>query len=224
MKRLLITFVMLLGLSAGAIGGCEIMTPAAVIESRTQMEKLTESVDAYQDIVVDLTDQLEKDNLISAEVVKTLAGVSKKVDELQPLVIDGITAVMEAEYSGDKIVDAIIGAKALNKATASVNPYAPVVDYGLEIILGLFGVGATGVALLKSKENTIIKGDRQVAWKVVDKVNTEINEYAVRVDEATAKYKAIKQGTEQFKVNNPDKAAELYTNIGNAGMRNGGTG
>lgn len=148
------------------------MTTPAVIETTTKkMDELMVSVDAYQDIAADLFERMEKDKLIASDTKEEVAEINAKVDELQPVLVDGVTAVLETEYSGDKLVDIVKGAQAANKATATVNPYAPAIDAILKMILALtVPTAGVGVSLaVKNKKDA---------------------------NKASAKYKAHDQGKE----------------------------
>ena len=135
-------------------GGClELTTPEDVVETRNQIDLLQESV-------VGLTNQLDKNNIISEKDAEKVRELSGKIDELQPSIEASVEAVLSAEYSGDKLRDVLIGAQAANKVSGAINPYAPLVDSGLNLLLGILGVGTAGgvyVARKSSKENQKIK-------------------------------------------------------------------
>jgi len=188
MKTFIVTIVMGM-LSMMMTGGClEMMTPAEVETATGQVKKLTESVDAYQRIVSDAVDRMEKDKVIDEDTAGRIRQLGVKMDRIQPVMEDAVTSVIEAEYSGDKLVDAVIVAQAVNAASAPVNPYAPAIDMAVNGILALIATGSVGMAIKKNSD-----------------AKTE-----------TKKYQAHKVGTELYKLNHPDAAAELYANIGDA--------
>ena len=67
MKRILMIVVLLGAMFAG---GClETLAPSERMEAMVQLRKLSESVDAYQEIVVDLTNQMKEDKLLTESTV-----------------------------------------------------------------------------------------------------------------------------------------------------------
>lgn len=137
MKRWTANLVVAAILILGCAGCLEMTTPAAIETTTGKMDELMISVDAYQDIATKLFDRMEKDELVDKATAEKIDELNAKVDELQPIIVDGVTAVLETEYSGDKLVDIVTGTLAVNTATAPVNPYAPLIDAILKIILAV---------------------------------------------------------------------------------------
>jgi len=172
------------------------VTPGNVVGTQAKMDALTGSVDAYQRSVAELAGQLAKDKLITDKTAADIGSINAKIDLIQPVVSNAVTAVLEAEYSGDKVRDIVTGVSAANQATASVNPYAPLIDAGTKLLIAFLGVGTVG-GVYAAKKN------------------------GADAAESKAKYTAHKQGTEELKLAHPDIAAELYSKIGAARTRNG---
>lgn len=196
MLKLQITIVIVAGCLCG---GClEMVTPGDVTATQAGLTRLTVSLDAYQRTVGDMAGQLARDKLISAKTAADVNSINAKIDELQPVLSDAVKAVLAAEYSGDKVGDVITGVQAANAATAAINPYAPLVDAGTKLLLGLLGVGtAGGVYVAKKKSAEAADGEMKAA-------------------ESQAKYNAHKQATELLKMAHPEIAAELYAKVGDA--------
>jgi uncharacterized protein HemX len=152
MKTIFITIIMMFVCS-----GClEMVTPGDVVTTQDQINSLKNSIDNYQANVSGIADQLEKDKLISSDTANKLSDLNAKVDELQPTVEEAVNAVLNAEYSGDKVSDILIATSAANKVSAPVNPYSGLIDSGLNLLLGVLGVGTAGgvyVAKKNSNEN-----------------------------------------------------------------------
>lgn len=196
MSRFTITIILA---AAVLSGGClEMATPANIATTQQKMATLTESVDAYQQSVAVLGEQLAKDKLISDKTAADIGAINTRIDEIQPVVEDAVTAVLEAEYSGDKFRDVVTGVAAANKATAAVNPYAPMVDAGTKLLLGLLSLGTAGGVVIARKKSA------------------EAAEEESKGAESQAKYTAHKQATEQVKLAHPEIAAELYAKVGDA--------
>jgi len=173
-RTIVLSFVILL------CSGClEMVTPSDVVTTQSQIDALRNSIDTYQGAVSSISTQLEKDKLISSEAVNRVDELSKKVDELQPTVEDAIQAVLDAEYSGDKVGDILVGVQAANKATSTINPYSGAIDTGLSILMGVLGVGAVGgtaVAVKKGKENhRIVAAVNKIAAEASSEEGVKLN-------------------------------------------------
>lgn len=105
-----------------------------------------------------------------------------------------VTAVAKAIEESAK--DPLKAAQAAIKASEPFNPYAKEMQLGL----GIITIAAGWFANQKRKEGN------------------DLNEMMTELE---TKYKAMKRGTENFKVENPDKAAELYANIGKERVNRG---
>jgi len=150
MKNLIFLLVLLLAVLPG---GClEMTTPAAVQTANNNVQKWTESVDAYQKIVVDAFDQAKKDKIVSEETAGKVDKINLKIDELQPIITKSVTAVIETEYSGNKFRDAVTGVQKVNEKMADINPYAPIIDLGCKLLLAFTApTAAAGIYLAKTK-------------------------------------------------------------------------
>lgn len=165
------------------------VTPEDVIRTQQQVEGLNDSIEAYQKSIGDISLQLRQDKVISDGTLEKVSALSKKVDELKPTVESAIEAVLNAEYSGDKVKDILVGVKAVNTAIAPVNPYAPLIDTGFNLLLAVLGIGTAGGVYVARKK-------------------------AGESDTNASKYDAHKRAVEIFKLSHPELAKELYESIG----------
>lgn len=127
-------------------------------------------------------------NQIVPAVREAVSTSSEETRDRVEIVLGQVEEYNEAVKDSPNLVAALISA---NQVSAPVNPYAPVIDIALKILAGTGILGAT-----------------YVVPKVVKTVK-ERNELA-------NKYSAAKIGMDKFRNENPDKAAELYNDIGEA--------
>lgn len=157
-----------------------------------------------QENIIKLTDTVgnlmtEVDN--TQEIMKQLAvdGIvsSEKVDKVNEN-IDKIQSDVKAVAKSieDNVQDPVKAAQAAIKASEPFNPYAKEMQLGL----GLITIAAGWFANQKRKEK---------------------NDLNLAVEELASKYKAMKRGNEKFRIDNPDKANELYKNVGEERSRYG---
>lgn len=130
-------------------------------------------------------------NAVNQIVPAVRAAVSESSEETRDkveIVLGQVEEYNEAVRSSPDLGTALIKA---NQVSAPVNPYAPVIDIALKM---LFGGAVTGGVFGTSKLVKTIKE------------KTEISN----------KYSAAKIGMDKFKNENPDKAKELYNDVGEA--------
>ena len=127
-------------------------------------------------------------NQIVPAVREAVSTSSEETRDKVEIVLGQVEEYNEAVRSSPDLGTALISA---NQVSAPVNPYAPVIDIALKM---LFGGAVTGGVFGTGK---LVKTIRE---------KTEI----------TNKYSAAKIGMDKFRNENPDKAAELYTDVGEA--------
>ena len=167
-----------------------LMLCAGCIPTAAQVEIATNKTDTLM-VVVDKMqeawDALEEKGIVDSEKVKTL---SAELDNAQELLTDVNEAIKSKADEG--VVQQLIAA---NQASAPVNPYAPMIDVVLNILAGTGILGVTyGVP------------------KIVKTVK-EKNDLNFMAEELASKYKAMKRGNEKFRIDNPEKANELYNDV-----------
>lgn len=162
-------------------GGClEMTTPDDVIEVDAKMDELNSSLDSYQDLIRGVVGQLEKDKLVSEGTASKVEAIHEKIDTMQPIVEEAVHNVVSAEYSGDKLLDAIRAAEAVNLASGPVNPYAPAVDLVLKGLLGVFGASGAAVAVKTSRDRKkvlagVARLEREAEPALAAKIHEAIN-------------------------------------------------
>lgn len=127
-------------------------------------------------------------NQIVPLVREAVSASSEDTKDKIEIVLGHVEEYNEAVKSSPDLGTALINA---NKVSAPVNPYAPVIDIALKM---LFGGAVTGG----------IFGTGKLVKTVREK------------KEITNKYSAAKVGMDKFRNENPEKAAELYNDVGEA--------
>lgn len=127
-------------------------------------------------------------NQIVPAVREAVSTSSEETRDRVEIVLGQVEEYNEAVKDSPNLGAALINA---NQVSAPVNPYAPVIDIALKM---LFGGAVTGGIFGTGK---LVKTVRE---------KNEINN----------KYSAAKIGMDKFRNENPDKAAELYNDIGEA--------
>ena len=164
--------------------GClEAITPQDVVAIDAKVEAVGNSIDAFQGTILESLIAMEKANVIHEGTPEKLADIYKKVDEIQPVVEEAVNNVVSAEYSGDKLLDALKAAEAVNAASSPVNPYAGIIDTGLKGLIGVLaalGIGGTAYAKKVSKENTTMKKgvaklERESDPELANKIHAAVN-------------------------------------------------
>ena len=140
---------------------------------------------ASQQEVQTLTDMV---NQIVPAVREAVSASSEETRDKVEIVLGQVDTMNEAVKDSPNLVAGLIKA---NQASAPINPYAPLIDIGLKLLLG-GAVTSGGFGVGK-----IIKTTKE---------KKEINN----------KYSAAKIGMDKFRNENPDKAAELYADVGEA--------
>lgn len=179
--------------------GCNaLQTPSGIQLLTDKVVKLSDKVDAYQEITQTTFDQLESDEIIDAKTVVKVKEANAYLDGVQEKLVELVQAAKNAEYSGgDSLTTGIEMAKPVIQASASWNPYAT-------LMIGILGLIETATLVFAKKK--------------IDE-NKKANE---EVDKISLKYQAHKQGEERFRIKNePNLSLELYDDIGNARNRLG---
>ena len=127
-------------------------------------------------------------NQIVPAVREAVSASSEETRDKVEIVLGQVEEYNEAVKDSPNLGAALISA---NQVSAPVNPYAPVIDIALKM---LFGGAVTGGVFGTGK---LVKTVREK-------------------NEITNKYSAAKIGMDKFRNENPDKAAELYTDVGEA--------
>lgn len=161
-----------------------IPTTAQVETATNRTDDLMVVVDKMQETL----DVMAEKGIIDSEKVEKL---SDEIDNAQETLVVVNEAIKEKADEG--VVEQLIAA---NQASAPVNPYAPMIDVVLKI---LAGTGVLGVTYGIPKVVKTIK---------------EKNDLNLMAEELATKYKAMKRGNEKFRIDNPDKANELYKDVG----------
>ena len=164
--------------------GCE-----EVFINRGDLTKVHETVgilstqlDAGQTLMTEIA-------MVTGKNIEETEAINKKIDEYQPVLVDAADAIAKAPTL-------IEGAIEANKVSAPVNPYAPIIDAVLKIIVGITATGGT-VAVAKTAK--------------IGKENRELKEENI---ENRNKYKAAKRGAEVLRMRHPEVAAESYELVG----------
>ncbi len=121
-------------------------------------------------------------------VREAVSASSEDTKDKIEIVLGQVEEYNEAVKSAPDLGTALISA---NQVSAPVNPYAPIIDIALKM---LFGGAVTGGVV----------GTSKLAKTIREK--NEINN----------KYSAAKIGMDKFRNENPEKAAELYNDVGEA--------
>ena len=133
MKKLIVPMIVVLMMALS--GGCIIPDAQQIQSFADDTKLLTEKIDDYQKVVVEVKNLAERDKLISEKTSRKLDKISEEVDRVQPHITEIADAVKNADYiSGDDIGNALKAAQAANAASAPVNPYAPLINVGLGLI------------------------------------------------------------------------------------------
>lgn len=127
-------------------------------------------------------------NQILPLVREAVSASSEDTKDKIEIVLGQVEKYNEAVKSSPNLGTALIRT---NQVSAPVNPYAPVIDI---VLKALFGGAVTGGIFGTGKLVKTIKEKK------------EINN----------KYSAAKVGMDKFRNENPDKAAELYNDVGEA--------
>ena len=163
MKNCILTICVLLVVLAG---GCLPMA-ADIQKFSGEVQTLTSKIDDYQREVTDITVLLERDGLISEEIVKKLDKANKEINRVQPSIIEIAKAVESADYvTGDDIGNLFKGAKVATIASAPVNPYAAG-------IMGLLTLAEIATLLLLKKKT----GEANTAETRLAKTEEGINKF-----------------------------------------------
>ena len=126
-------------------GGCleQQITPDNVRQLSQTVQDLSESVNDYQQATKKLVGNISNLGITDVNLAAGLETVNRKIDAVQPHIEKIAEAVKTADYSDDDgIVTLLQAAKAGNRASSSVNPYAAYIDVGLTAALAFIGLFA----------------------------------------------------------------------------------
>lgn len=173
MKRL----VLLVIVGGLLVSGCDLamLQKMDVLAISENVGLLTQTVDGFQNVMVEY-------GKVNEEKAEEIGKINEKIDGYQETLVS-------AKEVFDEAPSVIEGVIAANQMTASVNPYAGVIDAVLKVIAGA-GVLSTGVVARK-----VVKVGKEK--KVLDN-----------------KYKAGKRGLERLRIAHPDMYEESYGLIG----------
>lgn len=120
--------------------------------------QLSAKFDDYQVVIDDVLGLLERDGLITKELMGKVDKANEEIDRIQVQTTDVATAIKDADYvSGDDVGNIIKAAKAGTAATAPWNPYAAPILLGLTLI--------EGILLLIFKKKVTVATNKQQADK-----------------------------------------------------------
>jgi len=157
MKKWIVIMCMLALLA----GGCEFttsLTPEQAKEYvRTEVPKLQVQVDNYQKIqqgilamITDANSPLDPNTIIKLKAANI--ELQTKIDNAQKILADVTVAIANVQPSGNTFADWIAIARVINAGSAPLNPYAPVVEGILGILVLVGGIG-TYLKDQKAKKN-----------------------------------------------------------------------
>ena len=130
--------------------------------------------------------------------------LTNSISQIVPVVREAVST--ESEDTKDKVEAVLAKVEQVNEKVATAEDPIDAADKGwkaTEPFNPYYGYGAFVIMLLKAWR------DKKEKDGLVENINT-----------LDAKYSAAKVGMDTFKIRNPDRAAELYKDIGDARLAN----
>lgn len=219
MKKAMVVIVLL-----GLISGCNADTQAKLGELTTMVGGLNKQIEIYQEASKEIIDTLESAGIVDIEVVRKLNEINDEIDKVQPQMEIIAKAIDEAKLSDDTALATAQALQAANAASAPFNSYAAPAAGILGIatlVLGWIARNKAELVNVVSADNRKLNDEKWAANANNRTLTDEKWDAEQERDRIEAKYKAAKQGMEAFKLNNTDKAVELYEAVGKARERIG---
>jgi len=169
-KTMLMIVVLTIGLFA--FSGCnQAITPAQIKAATAKQQTLQTTANAIQTQATLLAEQLKAAGIVDANLVGKIAVMNAQADKYLAEANSIAVAIQQVQLTGDTTTDWITTIRAVNTATAPVNPYAPLIEGGLAAATILAG----WLAKRKAAEAAIAQAKYQAHKQGVEKTMKEVS-------------------------------------------------